>query len=171
MENGKDRAMRLAVAGEVTMESLVHGDLFVADTEAARANKAILEEHFRAEWVDDIEATMKTIHPDDPWQRIPGLGIEVRGHDAVRDYYLGRFENWPGPAMDPFWRATFTDHVAHVEGKLHVEPRGEFGGREVAGAKIECASVIVIDFRDGLIVGETAYLDTAKVLGLNGPDA
>ena len=84
---------------DVKMEKWVRGPLFVADTDAARANKAAMERHFLTEWNGDIEATMSTIHPDAPWQRIPALGVDDNGFAAVREYYLRRYETWPGPAM------------------------------------------------------------------------
>lgn len=108
---------------------------------------------------------MATIHPDDPWQRIPGLGVEVVGFGAVRDYYLARFGSWPGPAMRHFDRTTVTDTCVIVEGTLHIAPKGAFAGREAAGKVIVAPAVIVVDCRDGLILGETVYADGAALRG------
>lgn len=150
---------------DVRFEDWVRGTLFVADSDAARANKAIMERHFMVEWNSDIDATMATIHSDGPWQRIPALGIEATGVEAVREYYLRRFSSWPGPAMDYFDRAAITDDCIYVEGKLELKPKGEFGGIEAAGAKISVPAVIVVDCRDGLILGETIYVDGTSIMG------
>ncbi len=135
---------------DVLLERWCRGSMSVADSPAARANKAALEAHFLAEWNDDIDATMATIHPDNPWQRIPALGVEVIGTQAVRAYYLARFSSWPGPVMDHFDRVTVTEHAIIIEGALKPQP-----GRQIDALAGPC--VVVIDFRDGLVLGETVY--------------
>ena len=65
----------------------------------ARRNAETLQERLRAEWNDKIDATMATIHTDEPFQRIPALDVDVVGCDAVRSYDLARFASWPGPAF------------------------------------------------------------------------
>ncbi len=146
-------------AHDVRLEDWVRGPLFIADTDLARANKAMMERHFLTEWNGDIEATMQTIHPDEPWQRIPALGVDIRGYEAVRDYYLARFATWPGPAMKFFDRATVADTCIYVEGKLAIEPKGQIGGVRTEARILTAPCVIVVDFRDGLILGETVYVD------------
>jgi hypothetical protein len=157
--------MKTFTPQDVRLEDWVRGPLFVADSAAARANKAIMERHFMVEWNSDIEATMATIHPDNPWQRIPALGVDINGFAAVRDYYLSRFGSWPGPAMDFFNRATVTDTCIYVEGQLQIKPKGSFGGSDMTGKTISAPTVIVVDCRDGLILGETIYVDGATILG------
>jgi ketosteroid isomerase-like protein len=150
---------------DVRLEDWVRGTLFVAPTETARRNKAAMESHFLHEWNCDIEATMATMHPDRPWQRIPALGVDVNGFEAVRAYYLRRFETWPGPAMKYFDRATVTDSCIYVEGTLTVEPKGEFGTVSTEAKRLTAPCVIICDFRDGLILGETVYVDGATLSG------
>jgi hypothetical protein len=135
---------------QVLLQHWCNGPMFVADTPTARANKVALEAHFLAEWNDDIDATMATIHPDNPWQRIPALGVEVVGFQAVRDYYLARFSTWPGPVMEHFDRVSVTDHAIFVEGRLKPQP-----GRQINALAGPC--VVVIDLREGLVMGETVY--------------
>jgi hypothetical protein len=153
---------------DVKLEDWVKGPFQLFDSEAARSAKAAVEAHFEAEWNSDIEATMATIHPDDPWQRIPGLGVEVVGFEAVRAYYENRFESWPGPAMDHYSRVTVTDTCVYFEGMLEIKPSGSFGGRQVGGKPIEVAAIIVVDCRDGLVLGETVHLDSAAALAQIG---
>lgn len=135
---------------DVLLERWCKGPLFVAPTAAAQTNKAALEAHFLAEWNDDIDATMATMHPDNPWQRIPALGVEVIGTRAVRDYYLARFATWPGPVMAHFDRVSVTDHAIFVEGNLKAQP-----GRQIDALAGPC--VVVVDFREGLVLGETVH--------------
>jgi len=152
-------------ADDVRLERWVHGSFFIANTEAARSNKMMMERHFLVEWNGDIEATMATIHPKNPWQRIPAFGVDVNGHEAVRAYYLSRFSSWPGPAMKHFDRVIVTDDCIHVEGTLAVEPRGSFGQVETTAKLLSAPAVIVVDFRDGLILGETVYVDGQTLNG------
>lgn len=156
---------------DVRLEDWARGPLQICDTEASRLSKTAIERHFEAEWNSDIEATMETIHPDDPWQRIPGLGVEVVGFDAVRAYYESRFDSWPGPAMDHFDRVSVADTCVYFEGELDIQPSGAFGGRAVGGKPIRVAAVIVVDTRDGKVLGETVHLDSAAVLGQIGGGA
>jgi len=155
----------MAWTGDTRLESWTKGPLSIADSAAARGNKAMLERHFAAEWGGDIDATMATIHPDNPWQRIPAIGVEVIGFDAVRDYYLARFGSWPGPAMSHFDRTTVTDTCIIVEGTLRITPKGSFAGRQAGGRLLVAPTVIVVDCRDGLILGETVYADGAALRG------
>ncbi len=147
----------------VHIEDLCHGPLFVADTAAARANKAMLERHFALEWACDIDGTMSTMHPDNPWQRIPALGVDVVGFDAVRDYYLKRFDSWPGRALAGFDRVTVADTCIYTEGMLDIQPTGAFGGIDMAGRTLRTPVIIVVDFRDGLVLGETVYMDASAI--------
>lgn len=150
---------------DVRMEAWTRGPLFVAPTELARANKLAMERHFLAEWNGDIEATMATMHSDQPWQRIPALKVEVNGTAAVRDYYLRRFSTWPGPAMEYFERVSIVDTCLYVEGVLRVTPKGEFGAVRTEATMLSAPALIVVDFRDGLVLGETVYVDAASLNG------
>jgi ketosteroid isomerase-like protein len=128
--------------------------LFVADDPRAQAAKTGLEAHFLAEWNDDIEGTMATMDPVEPFQRVPALGLDVVGTEAVRSYYLNRFSTWPGPAMDRFDRVTVVPDLVIVEGSLRVA-----GDNDVSA--LSGPAVILIDFKGGLILGETVYASAA----------
>jgi len=163
--------MTVTTYKDVRLEDWVKGPFQLCDTEASRRCKLAIERHFEAEWNSDIEATMETIHPDEPWQFIPGLGVEVRGFDNVRAYYESRFDSWPGPAMDHFDRLSITDTCAYFEGELAIQPSGSFGGHAVGGKPIRVPAVIIVDTRDGKVLGETVHLDSAAVLSQIGDGA
>jgi hypothetical protein len=152
-------------AENVRLERWTRGPLTVLETPAARHNKALMERHFLAEWTGDIEATMSTMHPVQPFQRIPALGVEVVGQEPVRQYYLNRFAHWPGPVMGHFDRVTVTDTCLYTEGVLALAPEAQVAG----GVRLVGPCVVVIDFRDGLIVGETVYAQTAGDLSVARP--
>ena len=92
----------------VILEDYTRGPVFVASSVSARMNKDVFERHLNAEWASDIEGTMATIHPDAPFQKIPALGVDVRGFEGVRRFYEGRFASWPGPALKHFHRVAVT---------------------------------------------------------------
>lgn len=148
------------------VEDYTTGRVFVADTDLSRANKAVFEKHLVSEWKSDIENTMVTIHRDNPYQKIPALGVDVHGHDGVREFYLGRFASWPGPAMKSFDRVTITDHNIYVEGKFDVETSGDdLKGLKVAGRTVTTPCMIVLECRDRLLVGEIVYMDSGDFKG------
>ena len=143
----------------ITVEDWLRGPLQLVDSDAARANKRVLDAHLQAEWSNDLDATMRTMHRDEPWQIVYGLGIEVRGYEQVREYYAARFNIWSGPGMEYFTRATIADTCAYLEcSKLMWLPDNATEGKE-----LDVPTVLVVDFRDGLLLGETVYLDSAHI--------
>jgi hypothetical protein len=44
-------------------------------------------------------------------------------------------------------------------------PRGHFQGLKASGRHISAPVVMVLEFRDGLLAGETVYMDGAVVKG------
>lgn len=145
----------------IEVEDWLEGPLRVAPSEQAQANKRGLDAHLRAEWSSNLDATMATIHPEDPWQTVHGLGVNVRGFEAVKEYYAQRFVNWPGPGMEHFDRVTVSEDAGFLECQLSLEPVGDFAGRSASGARLNVPALIVIDFKDALVLGETCYLDSA----------
>jgi hypothetical protein len=152
-------------ASFIRLEDYTRGTLFVAPGAAARTHKEIFERHLNAEWMSDIEGTMATIHPEGPFQRIPALGVDVLGYEGVRRFYEGRFKSWPGPALKHFDRVAVTDNCIYVEGRMEIETSGKFLGLRAYGTRISAPVVIVLEFRDGLLAGETVYMDSAIVKG------
>jgi hypothetical protein len=147
----------------VCLEDYTRGTLFVANSATARANKAVFERHLSAEWASDIETTMATIHRDNPYQRIPALGVDIDSFEGIREFYLRRFETWPGPALPHFDRCTVTDECIYVEGTFQIQSSGEFSGLNITGTTFSTPCIIVLECRDGLLVGEIVYMDGAAL--------
>ena len=158
---------------ETRLEALVpQGHLHVVGGPVAEENRRAMERHFEAEWHDDLDAVMKTLVPDDCYQRVPSLGLEVRGPEAVRAFYARRIETWPGQAFSQE-DVLIGPHVSRTAGTWTVKPIDEFLGLPANGHRVHVPGYISIEFRDGLIVGETLYFDStdmAKQL-LHGPDS
>jgi hypothetical protein len=147
-----------------SIESYTNGPVFVADTDVSRANKEVFERHLVAEWSNEIEETMATVHPDGSYQRIPALGVDVQGFDGIREFYLDRFEKWPGPALKSFTRVSVVDNCIYVEGEFDVEGSGDdLRSLNISGKSVKSPCMIALECRDGLLVGEIVYMDSGAL--------
>jgi predicted ester cyclase len=142
----------------VDLQDWVTDALDVFPSETAELNAGVLAEHLRAEWNDDLKATMATMHQEHAHQRIPALGIAVEGFEAVREYYRARFESWPGPAFF-MTQVAITETYAAIRGDIRIEPSGQFAGVDAAGKSIDVPAIVWIAFADGKLAGETIHLD------------
>lgn len=135
-------------------------DHYTADTPAARANRAVLEEHLRAEIAGELEATMATMTAE-PYL-LPGTGIEARGQEAVAAVYATRFRDVPDQAFEVV-RSIVGDDVAVIEGFVNATPHGTFFGLPAHGKRVRLRATVWIDFEDGKLAGERGYYDTAEL--------
>ncbi|MGF6598131.1 hypothetical protein P3T23_002848 [Paraburkholderia sp. GAS448] len=147
-----------------SIESYTNGPVYVADTDMSRANKEVFERHLVAEWSSEIEETMATVHPDGSYQRIPALGVDVQSFAGIREFYLDRFEKWPGPALKSFTRVTIVDNCIYVEGEFDVEAVGDdLQSLNISGKSVKSPCMIALECRDGLLVGEIVYMDSGAL--------
>jgi steroid delta-isomerase-like uncharacterized protein len=135
-------------------------DHFTTDSVAARANRAVLEEHLRMEIAGDLEGTMATM-VDEPYL-LPGTGIEARGREAVAAIYATRFRDVPDQHFDVV-RSIVTDDTAVIEGYVNATPHGTFFGLPAYGKRIRLPATVWIEFADGKLAGERGYYDTAEL--------
>ena len=92
---------------------------------------------------------------------IPALGIDVQGFDGIREFYLDRFEKWPGPALKSFTRVSVVDNCIYVEGEFYVEGSGDdLQSLNISGKSVKSPCMIALECRDGLLVGEIVYMDS-----------
>ena len=147
-----------------SIEGYTKGPVFVADTDISRANKEVFERHLVAEWSSDIEETMATVHTVGAYQKIPALGVDVHEHEGIREFYLDRFEKWPGPALKSFTRVTVVDNCIYVEGEFDVEAAGDdLQSLNISGKSVKSPCMIALECRDGLLVGEIVYMDSGAL--------
>lgn len=120
-------------------------------------NKACVARHLEAENKQDMEGTLATLHPDCVFEDLP-LNKTFRGIDGARDYYR---ELWA--AFD----VTVEGRQRHwsMEGNLIAETtfvgpqRSEFLGVPARGQIIRLPLVVIVTFKDGLMLGERFYYD------------
>ena len=137
--------------------------LTVFDSDKARANYQMFCNHAVAEWSGDLEATMATVSPDNPFQIFQATGVEVWGLPAVREFYRDRLVTFTGQGFHAKqW--VFTDDVAIGRGWFKGSPKGMFFGTMTDGKPLFFAMTLWLYF-DGQskIRGETAYSDSAEL--------
>ena len=133
---------------------------YTGDSAPARANRAILEEHLRAEIAGDLAGTMASMSAE-PYLRL-GSGTEARGREAVAEVYATRFRNVPDQHFD-VERSVVTDDMAVIEGYVNATPQGTFYGMPAYGKRIRVPATVWIEFADGKLAGERGYYDTAEL--------
>jgi carboxymethylenebutenolidase len=135
-------------------------DHYTADSTAARANRAVLEEHLRREIAGDLEGTLATM-TDEPYL-LPGTGVEARGREAVAAIYAARFRDVPDQHFDVV-RSIVADDTAVIEGYVNATPHGTFFGLPAHGKRVRLRATVWIEFADGKVAGERGYYDTAEL--------
>ncbi|HLH21353.1 MAG TPA: ester cyclase [Chloroflexota bacterium] len=135
-------------------------DHYTADSAAARANRAVLEEHLRREIAGDLEGTLATM-VDEPYL-MPGTGLVARGRESVAAVYATRFRDVPDQHFEVV-RSIVTDDMAVIEGYVNATPRGTFFGLPAHGKRVRLRATVWIEFADGKLAGERGYYDTAEL--------
>lgn len=134
------------------------GDVICTGGPAAEHNWRMLLTHTSAEWSGDVDATMATMTRNDPFQIMYGTGLNVRGWEAVREFYRGRLQTFQGQAFE-VRRWIVSDSVIVGNGYFAGTPKGIFFGIETTGKRLCLPMTVWVHFEDGLIKGEAAYLD------------
>ncbi len=120
----------------------------------------MIDRHFAAENVHDVEATLATYTDDVVWDDVTHPRSPFRGKRAVA--YGGILQAIPDLNLRSVWRIRCGDHVvdeAIVTG--HVV--GEFVGVAGGGAPVSFRLLHIFELRDGLIARENGWFDSAAV--------
>ncbi|HEV2574764.1 MAG TPA: ester cyclase [Beijerinckiaceae bacterium] len=125
---------------------------------AARHNWQMMLAHTSAEWSGDLDATMETMTRNDPFQIMYATGLEVRGYEAMREFYRVRLTTFQGQGFFPH-RWVVSDDLMVGNGYFYGTPTGTFFGMPTSGKTLCLPMTVWIYFEDGLIKGEVAYLD------------
>ena len=138
-------------------------EFIVFDSPKARANHQRFIDHAVAEWGGDLEATMATVSRDNPFQIFQATGAQVWGYENVRTFYAERLRTFRGQGFHAKqW--IFTDDVAVGRGWFKGAPEGRFFGVMAHGKPLFFPMTLWIYFdKDSLILGETAYSDSAEL--------
>jgi carboxymethylenebutenolidase len=123
---------------------------------AAEMNR-ILAHHAEAECAFDFDETMRTM-TDDCYQRHVNLGLVAHGKVMVRRYYedlFGAFPKLRGVQAG----VAYGDRHLVMWGRLTATMTAGWLGIEATGRTLDVPLAAVIEFRDGLVVGEALHYD------------
>lgn len=119
--------------------------------------------HLAAEDVQDIAATLATF-TDDCFYRIPALGIELRGKNAIGDYYRALFAAFP-VFTNTAERWYDSGDSAFVELTVERTHLGQWGPFAPTGRRLRTTSLAHFPLApDGLLRAEIVYLNPAEAL-------
>lgn len=137
-------------------------ELIMAGGSMAERNWERLKEHTVAEWSGDLEATMATMSPNEPFQVMYATGLDVHGFKAVREFYRRRMETFSGQG---FFAQRWVVSEKAIVGNGHFSgaPTGEFFGVPATGKPLLLPMTVWIYFEDTLVKGEASYLDGAEL--------
>jgi predicted ester cyclase len=136
--------------------------IIMAGGARAERNWKVLLAHTSAEWSQDLDATMETVTRNAPFQVMHATGLDVRGWDAVRDFYRERFKTFQGQGFFAH-RWVVSDEIVVGNGYFSGAPRGKFFGVEATGKTLCLPITVWVYFEDGLLKGEASYLDGAEL--------
>jgi ketosteroid isomerase-like protein len=116
--------------------------------------------HLVAENEQDLEATLATLHPECRFDDL-ATGQTWHGRDGAAAHYRQWWTTFDvevkrGPGQVSAWTA---DNVCMAEATWHGRHIGRFLGIEPTGRPIEQPFVVVLGFRDGLMVSERFHYD------------
>ena len=109
---------------------------------------ALFEVHFATERVNDVEACMKTLHPEIVYEHPfrPGEDFFITGSDAVRAYYIRHWGTQPFQSIDVKRSWLSGDDSLWCEVEVTVGRPGETPRRAMTFAMGQ--------FKDGLLIRE-----------------
>ena len=128
----------------------------------AERNWEALLAHTSAEWSQDLDATMATMTRNEPFQVLHATGLNVRGWEAVREFYRERFKTFQGQGFFAH-RWVVSDEIIVGNGYFSGAPLEKFFGVEATGKTLCLPITVWIYFEDGLLKGEASYLDGAEL--------
>lgn len=121
--------------------------------------------HLVAENEQDLEATLATLHPECRFDDL-ATGQTWHGRDGAAAHYRQWWTTFDvgvkrGPGQVSAWAA---DDICMAEATWHGRHIGRFLGIAPTGRPIEQPFVVVLGFRDGLMVSERFHYDLGALL-------
>ncbi len=120
----------------------------------------VVKDHMAAEDRQDIEATVSTFS-DDCYYRVPGLGIELRGKDQIRQWYRETFVAVPD-LRNTDERYYESDGNVFFEANIEGTHLGTWAGWAPTGRSFSLPILVRIPITpDGLMEAEIVHFDNA----------
>ncbi|HEY1707807.1 MAG TPA: ester cyclase [Rhizomicrobium sp.] len=128
----------------------------------------VYREHVAAELAHDSVKAASTYHPDGTYRHMP-TGIFFQGRDAVRLQYAASYVNFPDQIFEIEGEVVEGTTIVHWS-TLRATAKGPFLGLPPTRRRIELPFVARIEFRDGLMAGETLWYDMLTLCEQAGYD-
>jgi ketosteroid isomerase-like protein len=132
---------------------------------------ALIGRHLAAENAQDLPGTLATLHPDCRFEDL-ATGQTWHGHDGAAAHYGQWWTTFDvtvkrGPGQSSAWTA---DDGYIAEATWHGKHVGPFLDVAPTGRSIVQPFVVVLTFRDGLMLSERFQYDLASLLRQIGAD-
>lgn len=126
---------------------------------------ALVRRHLEAENAQDLAGTLATLHPDCRFDDL-ATGQTWHGHEGAAAHYRQWWTTFDvevkrGPGQISAWTA---DDGYLAEATWHGRHVGAFLGIAPTGRPIVQPFVVVLSFKDGLMLGERFHYDLAALL-------
>ena len=131
----------------------------------------LVRRHLVAENGQDLRGTLATLHPECRFEDL-ATGQVWLGHDGAAAHYRQWWTTFDVTVKrGPGQRACWTDDDAYMaEATWHGRQIGRFLGIEPTNRAIVQPFVVVLTFRDGLMLSERFQYDLASLLRQLGAD-
>ena len=123
---------------------------------------ALVDGHYRAEEIGDLEAIVAGFTPDAEHDVVGRPGHALHGGDAIKGFYGALLGELRIDRFEPVRRWHGESHVVD-ESILHATAEGHPFGLEGHGRPVTARFLHIFDFRDGLISRESAWIDLAAI--------
>jgi len=125
----------------------------------------LIGRHLAAENAQDLPRTLATLHPDCRFEDL-ATGQTWRGHDGAAAHYRQLLTTFDGTVMrGPGQSAAGTADDSYIaEATWHGKHVGRFLGIAPTGHTIVQPFVVVLSFKDGLMLSERFHYDLASLL-------
>ena len=126
---------------------------------------ALIRRHLAAENAHDLDGTLATLHPDCRFDDV-ATGQSWFGHQGAAAHYRQWWTTFDvevrrGEGQRPY---TTADDVYIGEATWHGRHIGRFLGIEPTGKTIVQPFIVILSFRDGLMLGERFHYDLASLV-------
>src|SRR3954469_23544411 len=130
-------------------------------TSRARMDE-LVDGHYRAEEAGDIAAIVEAFTPDAAHDVAGRPGGTLHGGEQIAAFYEALLADLDIERFEPVRRRYGDSHVVD-ESILHATAKGHPFGLEGRGRHVSARMLHVFDFSDGLISGESAWLDVGAI--------
>jgi len=126
---------------------------------------ALIRRHLEAENAHDLAGTLATLHPDCRFDDF-ATGQSWSGHEGAAAHYRQWWTTFDvevrrGEGQRPY---TTADDVYIGEATWHGRHVGRFLGIEPTSRTIVQPFIVILSFRDGLMLGERFHYDLASLM-------